>query len=290
MVEVLVAAGLLGIATAALTSMITYAYNLASRKKYRDAISQYRDNVIRSVNSRVGWEQTVTANGIQCLTRNSTGCAGLVTLSPVSIFDGSGRALTGRTTDNVGFDVNQSPCVFTPNSTCPMRYLVQWQPVCDSAACLNPTINVVGRAEINPNFASYLPSSAPYDFDFIRGSDISNARSHCESLGGVFNSTTNKCALTTLVGTCPQGQIVTGVNADRTLICTPFLNAECPADHYATSIDRNGNFFCKSLTALAACAVSTYPMSYSEGPATTTTYGGGGDGGDCGGDGGGDCD
>lgn len=293
LVEVLIASALVSVAAMALMSTVNVAWNLKNRKQYSDSIKSYREKVISVINSRKGWTETIEVNSLACLKKDSTGCTS-PSLAEIAIVDPDGTKLVGLNGESFGFKSDHTPCPYSdPN--CPMRIRVQWQPICESpSTCLNPLIRIVGIAEVNEQFLNYVPNPTAFNFDFIRGANESNAKTHCDSLGGSFDAATGNCSASFTSGSCPQGHIVTGIGSNGAISCEPLLDAECPPSHYANGILPDGTFRCALLVEATTCNTPTgYPEFWSPDPnfIYSTGDGGGDGGGDCGGDGGGggDC-
>jgi type II secretory pathway pseudopilin PulG len=303
LVETLIAAGLIGIASSVLVSAISTAMDMKMKRQSSQVVSTFREKLIGSINSTNGWVETVSKNGITCLQAapgvlNPPGCTGGNGWRRIRIFDGSPTQLTGWDDDNLGFDHQFKPCIFTDVNWCPFRFVVQWRPICESpASCVAPLIDIRGFLYVNERFKDHLTGGpGRFNFDFVRGVATSNAKRECLSLGGTFNDATSSCVLPTPVGTCPAGQIVVGIiNGSGQIECAPLTLNSCPSGSYVKGVDKSGNLICRCFTA-ATCPeappggpnkLAAIPGGDGTTAGSCAAMGGGGGGGDPGDGGGG---
>lgn len=289
LVEVLVAAVLIAVASSGLLSALSAFYTQKAIKDIDNSIVSQKEKIIELLNARNSWTRIIANNGLTCLQSAGISCASGT--QEIAVYDSNNIKLTDSSANDFGSDRYLNSCAFS-GSNCDFRFLISWSPICESAAtCMSPLIKVMGTLQVNSGISNLVPNPSKYDFNFIRGTISNNAVMNCQSLGGSYDSSTNHCFLPSANQTCPQGNIVVGINANGTIICEPLIDFECPANTYAKGVNPDGTLLCLAIA--GACPVDgsgnlTPPGGFNPDPnAGFTTSVGGGDGG-CG-DGGGDC-
>lgn len=253
----------------------------------KNNISVQKEKLIGLINTKNSWLKTVNNNSISCLQSNSLNCS--VGSYELALYDSNNVKYSDISGNDFGNDRFLNSCSYS-GSNCDFRYVISWSPICESvSSCINPLIRITGTLQVKPDIARFLPDTSKFDFNFIRGTISNNAYLNCESLGGTFDSATNKCSLPSSNQMCPQGQIVVGIDSNGTIICESLIDFECPVNTYAKGVNPDGTLMCFSF--VGACPVDgggnlAPPNGFNPDPTTGFSFGGGGDG--CG-DGGGDC-
>lgn len=283
MVEALVAGVLLAIASSGFLATVNVIYNLKFANNVNDSIRMQKEKIIGVLNSRNSWLNIIDNNSINCLKAGGSSCA--AGTYEIAVYDGENNKITDITANNFGYNKNLNSCVYT-DPDCDFRFLVSWSPVCESpTSCRSPLIKISGTLEVKTGLSKVVPSANLYSFNFIRGTFSSNALVNCNSLGGVYNTAMDKCALPSSNQICPQGQIVVGINSDGTIHCEALMNSECPPNTYAKGVNPDGSLLCFPM---AGACTGNPPNGFNPDPNSGFSTGDGDGGGDCG-DGGGDC-
>lgn len=288
LVEVMVAGGIVATSLAAAMGVIQYSYQFKKSIQTADRIEQHRERIMNSINSTQGWIRTIDANSIACLQAGNGGCASSTLLQEISVLDGStaGKRLSGLSSQNLGQSDRLEECNYLQED-CPFRYLIRWIPLCDTAACLNPLIRISGVLEVKDSLAKAVPYPKQYDFEFMRGISNNNAKEQCDNLSGSFDLVKNLCTLPGNGPPCPSGWVVSQVNTNGQVTCSPYVDVNCAAGTYAKGIKSDGTAMCFPMAGacpMTPAGVLVAPSGFADGAPIS----GDGGGGDCG-DGGGDC-
>lgn len=205
----------------------------------------------------------------------------------------SGFQYDGR--NCTGFSAPPAP----GNSDCPLRFDVTVRLICpmpiDPDTCTNPEIYLQGRLRHNSGPNGQAINPARYSFGFVRSLDKNTVRRACEAAGGWYArdpGTGDESCTMANTGICPPGFYVAGMQAAtgslNQKICRPFIG-RCPSNELMTGINADGTPICSagicSLTAPSP-AVITLPTAPTPVPPIFSDGGGDGGGDGCGGDGG----
>ncbi|MGZ3660908.1 MAG: hypothetical protein ACXVCK_12485, partial [Bdellovibrionota bacterium] len=146
---------------------------------------------------------------------------------------------------------------------------VTWTPVCTAAACTNPQEKVTGTMTVkssnNPADDIYknMLQTSTYSFSALRGAGFSSFADMCKALEGLWNNSTKTCTLP-LVGPCPNGQVVVGIDsASNQKICRQLwlsggtgYGGTCVPGQVMKGLDASGNPICIAIdttTCHSAC-------------------------------------
>ncbi|MCB0343392.1 MAG: prepilin-type N-terminal cleavage/methylation domain-containing protein [Bdellovibrionales bacterium] len=197
-----------------------------------------------------------------------------------------------------GFDKNGSACSTYPSIECPIGVRAQWKPMigagCTTASCKSPTVTVEVTFEKYQGTGSFPVNIARYNFDLMRPGVPATVNTMCQSIGGTYDNATGLCALPSgdgtgqdpealceslngafvdggcsftnpAVGSCPAGQMMTGINADGTKQCQPVnfvLGSACLPGQKEEGINADGSRVCTDLPDCASGqAISGYDSS-----------------------------
>lgn len=215
-------------------------------------INTVKNNIMQALNSNAGWTATLADSDIDCL-KSRTDCGTSRGMSfPVSAMRADGLRLTSRTDSSYGFTESGDACTgfsASGNDLCPYKYEVRVSVVCPATgACTNPQEKITGTFLFSPGpegKKSVTLNPSRYSFETFRGELTNTVADSCSVLGGTYNAVTKVCRLP-LMGDCPAGLVVVGVDAaTNTKDCRPFLAAfECPAGSVLKGVGLDGVPYC----------------------------------------------
>jgi prepilin-type N-terminal cleavage/methylation domain-containing protein len=148
----------------------------------------------------------------------------------------------------------QPPGVGT--DACPFRYDVAVRLICPEPltpeTCQNPEVLLSGRLIHNGSPDARKINVDRFAFSFVRGLDRNTVRAACETAGGTYTRdpfTNDESCRLPFAGDCPLGFVVAGINLEpeylNMKLCRPVIG-RCPDGQLMTGLNQNGMPICSS--------------------------------------------
>lgn len=285
LVEVLVAAGLIGVVATGLISFSQF-LNVAKKKSsVLDTIIKQRQTIIYSLRSSDALARTGLANvpPINCLQTLQT-CGSATPANAqymmISVLDRTGGASSNLTdiTPNVGFGVDGLTCTTYPSIACPLRYEVFWKALCSGAGCSAPQFMMLGRLKIdNPGDVGVPINSLELGFEITLGQMLGTYEQACTSLGGTYIPIDPPGCQLPAAGDClpvaGAEQRVVGFNQiTKAPICRPyfqnyFRGASCVPGQVMVGTDASFNPICVAIKPTTNLSIPTNCQTFPPSPA-----------------------
>ncbi len=220
------------------------------------SVMNQRNQISAALSNSAAWTLTVSKNeSFNCMTQ-APGCSPSTAnggFSDFILYDAQGtKKLSYDPADPTtrtawqGGDCPSGQSV--PSAICPLKYKAQWRPKCASYPCLNPTIEVQVLLTVDSSLQNVTLNPDNYGFNYIRGANEDTIQSACALLNGTFNSISRTCRPKFASRTCAsQGSpfgILTAVDTNGNLTCTPLYSGQCSANQLMTSISNAGQATC----------------------------------------------
>lgn len=260
LIEVILGAAILALTAVSIPQLMKLmSHSSAQSQAIRVSVTE-RTKIEAYLKNHAAWTQTLQKNpSFACGTTN-TGCSANVTNNGFYDFvlysEQANEKLTydpGDPMTRMTLQGNRCPAGVTdPSERCPIRFQASWKPICASYPCINPTlqINVTLSTTYGPNPDDVIPiNAAKYSYSVVRSFNEDDVQSACFALNGTYNSISNTCypphAGRTCVSLGKPAQIVTGVNTDGTIDCSPFFHNACnPATQMMVGVTTVGAAVC----------------------------------------------
>lgn len=265
LIEVLVASGLLAIVGITMVSLFQVSNQDSQQLRTVRVVTSARARIEAAMKNPVAWRQTVTNNVAFACASNATGC----NLSNIN--DGyydfvlysvtPGEAVTYDPSDpRTRYALRGDACpagVPNPDPRCPYKYQARWKPLCQSYPCTNPTLDIKVSLIMDYTSRADVINTEKYEFGSVRGVDDVSLQTACHILNGFYNVATGTCRPKNSGRTCASigrpAQIVTAVDLDGNITCSPLYSGSCNASTQVMSGI--------STAGVAQCSVKTQPTN-----------------------------
>ncbi len=259
LVEVLVSTAMMSILGLGAVSISSLSNQSSLQLKTVRIVISARAQIEAAMKSPAAWRETTNRNAnFNCMT-TTPGCS----LSPTPdgfynfvLYDSQGaQKLTYDATDptsRISGQGGQCPVgTADPSLDCPFKFQAQWRPNCQTYPCLAPTI------EIQINLIADFPSSlkvplnlSNYSYSSVRGINEDTIQSACVILNGIYNSINHTCRPKHAGKTCAANglpyQVVTGLEDNGNIECSPLYRGQCSSSQIMTGVDSSGQAVCVS--------------------------------------------
>jgi type II secretory pathway pseudopilin PulG len=176
LMEVMIAAGTLGIVSAGVMSVNMMGLKGSSNNMITFQADSFRRMLSGLLQNDQAWKRTVDygPNATFACIRNNTDCAGAG--GTFAILNAQGTVIYNPGPANNGFDINGATCnTFNPagNDRCPFRTTYAWTAVCPpSGACINPQVSITGITQFRPSATNSMRkvpfNEASYGISLVR--------------------------------------------------------------------------------------------------------------------------
>jgi Tfp pilus assembly protein PilV len=228
-----------------------------------------RDQIEAALRNPAAWAQTVVKNPNLACGSQAPGCD--LSPNPDGFYDLV--LYSTQINEKLTYDAADSTTRYSlqggfcaagtadPSVNCPIKFVAQWKPLCQTYPCLNPTMQV--NAKLVTEFASnssVVLNPANYSYSTVLDFSQGAVSSACMVLNGTYNAVNGTCVPKYSGKTCASigkpSQIVVGTHADGSIDCAPIYRGTCDADTQVVSgFDANGNAICAAKNT-SSCPVS----------------------------------
>lgn len=297
MVEVLMAAAIVGGISLTTFQLIQSNFSLSSQTRRFSRVENFKNQLIGALRNNDSLNYTGTNNNITCLYKISGDCFSSVapgSTSPLRIYSQSNQLLTNPSSPTFGFDESGAVCnTFGSNTSCKYQYVTTIKSIC-SGACRHPQYLVTGTLNVSGAKSGLDNATSFATFRVYIGDLTMSSEAYCGAAGGKFSS--GQCQMPFGMD-CPPAQRATGINPENnTVICKPIFQGApwgCGSGQMLKGFRADGSPMCIAIN----CPMTFRPPCYDFPELCTDTpappidasggAGGGGGGGGCGGAGGG---
>ena len=158
LVEVLIAATILGSLLAAVGSLFRSNIKQQAQFSNTSSIAQVRANLIAPLKDPTAWLYTTRHNTalLNCIANGATSCPASSSKSPLALYNRIKLLVFDGTSSSNGFTSGGQICSgFVPppgagNAACPYGLSLTWAPICTGTCGVWPQIQVVGQFTYNP--------------------------------------------------------------------------------------------------------------------------------------------
>lgn len=178
------------------------------------AIVEHHQRVIDAIGDSRAWHVTLNhpANkGVLNCLKNRISCKNEG--GEFDLLDRKGQVIIDTLKATKGFKLDGSPCdsfsAERGNNACPLKYVLQWRPICSTPGCQDPQVQIVGQIRYKPATGRIPLNLKAREFAFVRQQSTFSLQTSCEAAFGKW--TGSACELGFLGG-CAEANFVGGFN------------------------------------------------------------------------------
>jgi type II secretory pathway pseudopilin PulG len=140
LVNMIIAAGIMAVATAAVLTAVMQHQNTLAENNFKSNVFEIRQAVVAALSSDSSWMVTQNRNsGMKCMSASQQYCAaGGTQRKEFDLYDANGELIYRTTSPTAGFRFDGTKCdTFSPagNDNCPLRAVLEWRGSCTNGAC-----------------------------------------------------------------------------------------------------------------------------------------------------------
>ena len=260
LIEVIIGAAIVALMAVAVPQLVKLINHNSSRAQAMRVSVTERTKIEAYLKNRAAWTQTLQKNPSFACGLNNSGCSANAINNGFYDF----VIYTEQPNEKLTYDpadpttrltlqgVRCPPGIPDPSERCPIKYEASWKPLCATYPCVNPTlqINVHLSTRYGPGANDLYPINvAKYNYSAVRSFNEDDIQSACFMLNGTYNVVSNTCLPPHAGRTCAAlgkpAQVVSAVNPDGTIVCSPFFNGTCdPVTQMVTGITAVGAAVC----------------------------------------------
>ncbi len=266
LVEVMVATGMLSLAGLSMMALAQLTNQDSLQLRATRVAFAARAQIEAALKNPASWRSTVAQNTSFTCVSTSPGCN--LSSSNNGYYDfvlygiGAKEKVTFDSTDpTTRYSIRGGACpagTANPDSSCPIKFIARWKPLCQIYPCLNPTLDI--KVSLVPEFGSNAPPFNPqkYEYTTVRGVDDGSLQSACQILNGTYNLATATCFPKNAGKSCAAlgkpAQIVSSVDTDGNITCAPLYTGQCnSATQVMNGISSSGTAQCAAKVQPANC-------------------------------------
>jgi len=165
LLEVLMTLAIGGIVLLSISRVMVWTAQTQTHAMQVVKLGLLKQNIVQTLKSEGAWRNTINAAknlpAMACLQPTSVVACPPNNPTPFALYDGSGTLIFDATVNTTGLTLNGTPCPAGEsfdfaggNDSCPYRFELRWQAVCDPSGdppCLNPQVLFTGHLFYRPS-------------------------------------------------------------------------------------------------------------------------------------------
>lgn len=252
LVELVIAMGLASLISVVCYQVMNESFSLEKKVSGALGITTIRQTIFENLRNATAIANTIahpTNAAVFACVNSGTDCTGAG--GQINLYDAGnnlvrGVARTGAATD--GFTANGQICnAFTAagNDECPYQYVVSWAPRCPAGACVNPLVKFAANLDFKPVSTAKFPTMNvnQFNLNISRPNKKASFAEACAKVGGTVIPP-NRCKLGYVNNACPPQSWVTGFDSNSLPICEPIVGHSCPQGQVLIGLDATGRAYC----------------------------------------------